>query len=73
MKAMVLAAGLGTRLQPYTLERPKPLFPVLNTPLLFQTIQKLQSAGFQEIAVNCHHLGRQIEEALSGMGGITVF
>ncbi len=73
MKAMVLAAGLGTRLQPYTLQRPKPLFPVLNTPLLLHTLFNLQSAGFQEIAVNCHHLGDQIEKALSGIAGVTVF
>ncbi|MEN8256581.1 MAG: sugar phosphate nucleotidyltransferase [Thermodesulfobacteriota bacterium] len=73
MKAMVLAAGLGTRLQPYTHQRPKPLFPVLNTPLLLQTLSALQNAGFQEIAVNCYHLGEQIEKNLAGMSGVTVF
>ncbi len=73
MKAMVLAAGLGTRLQPYTHQRPKPLFPVLNTPLLLHTLANLKASGFQEIAVNCHHLGGQIEQALAGMSGVTVF
>lgn len=73
MRAMVLAAGLGSRLLPYTLQRPKPLFPVLNTPLLFHTLAALQAAGFQEVAVNCHHLGAQIEQALAGMRGVTVF
>lgn len=73
MKAMVLAAGLGTRLQPYTHQRPKPLFPVLNIPLLFHTIAALQDAGFKEIAVNCYHLGKQIETALAGMADVTVF
>ncbi len=73
MKAMVLAAGLGTRLQPYTHQRPKPLFPVLNTPLLLRTVATLQAAGFQEVAVNCHHLGSQIEQALAGIDGVTVF
>lgn len=73
MKAMVLAAGLGTRLQPYTDQRPKPLFPVLNTPLLLHTLANLKAAGFQEFAVNCHHLGSQIEEALAGVDGVTVF
>lgn len=70
---MVLAAGLGTRLQPYTHHRPKPLFPVLNTPLLHHTLSSLKDAGFREIAVNCHHLGGQIEHSLAGMSGVTVF
>ncbi len=73
MKAMVLAAGLGTRLQPYTHQRPKPLFPVLNTPLLLHTLGALQAAGFQEIAVNCHHLASQIEQTVAGIDGVTVF
>ncbi|MBU0680249.1 MAG: NTP transferase domain-containing protein [Proteobacteria bacterium] len=73
MKAMVLAAGLGTRLQPYTHQRPKPLFPILNIPLLLHTLANLQAAGFQEIAVNCHHLGPQIEHAVAGIRGVTVF
>lgn len=73
MRAMVLAAGLGTRLQPYTLQRPKPLFPVCNTPLLLHTLARLQAAGFQEVAVNCHHLGDQIEQAVAAMPGVTVF
>lgn len=73
MRAMVLAAGLGTRLQPYTLQRPKPLFPVCNTPLLLHTLARLQAAGFQEVAVNCHHLGDQIEQAVAAMPWVTVF
>lgn len=73
MKAMVLAAGLGTRLQPYTHQRPKPLFPVLNIPLLLHTVAALHSAGFKDVAVNCYHLGTQIEAALAGMAGVTVF
>jgi NDP-sugar pyrophosphorylase family protein len=42
MKAMILAAGLGTRLLPYTLKRPKPLFPILTKPLLNLTVAKLK-------------------------------
>ena len=64
MKAMILAAGLGTRLLPYTLKRPKPLFPVLNKPLLHLTISRIRTAGFSEIIVNCHHLRQQIIKAL---------
>lgn len=73
MKAMILAAGFGTRLQPYSLLRPKPLFPVLNTPLLLHTMQRLQADGFSDIAVNCHHLAPLIIEQLKGVAGVHVF
>jgi mannose-1-phosphate guanylyltransferase len=72
MKAMILAAGLSTRLRPYSLVRPKPLFPILNRPLLLLTITRLQKAGFQTIIVNCHHLGEQIQQTLQGEDGIIV-
>ena len=61
MKALILAAGLGTRLQPYTDHTPKPLFPVLGTPLLDIMITKLIDAGCQAIIINTHHLHEQIE------------
>jgi mannose-1-phosphate guanylyltransferase len=64
MKAMILAAGLGTRLLPYTLKRPKPLFPILNRPLLNLTISRIKLAGAQEVIVNAHHLRSQIKKAL---------
>ena len=64
MKAMILAAGLGTRLLPFTLKRPKPLFPILNKPLLNLTINRIRNSGFSEIIVNGHHLRQQIKEAL---------
>lgn len=60
MKAMVLAAGLGTRLRPHTLLRPKPLFPVLGRPLLLCIIDQLRAAGFTQIVVNAYHLADQI-------------
>ena len=72
MQAMILAAGFGTRLLPHTRMKPKPLFPILNTPLLLLTIRRLQQAGFTRIIVNCHHLREQISAALSGMDGVTV-
>ncbi len=72
MKAMILAAGLSTRLRPYSLLRPKPLFPILNQPLLLLTIARLRKAGFQSIIVNCHHLREQISRLLQGMEGITI-
>lgn len=58
-QAMVLAAGFGTRLKPYSLLRPKPLFPVLDTPLIFHTLYQLRKAGFKKITVNAHHLKEQ--------------
>lgn len=72
MQAMILAAGFGTRLLPYTLIRPKPLFPLLNHPLLLLTIQRLQQAGCNHIVVNCHYLREQIVRALQGIPGVVV-
>ena len=72
MQAMILAAGYGTRLLPYTQLRPKPLFPLLNEPLLLLTIKRLQNVGFDHIIVNCHYLKEQIVEALSGLQGVVV-
>ena len=56
MKAMVLAAGFGTRLQPLTHVLPKPMFPVLGRPLLSHTFDILESANITDVAVNVHHL-----------------
>ena len=72
MQAMILAAGFGTRLLPYTKLRPKPLFPLLNEPLLLLTVKRLQNAGFDHIVVNCHYLKEQIVEALRGLRGVVV-
>lgn len=72
MQAMILAAGFGTRLLPYTKLRPKPLFPLLNEPLLLLTIKRLQNAGFDHIIVNCHYLKEQIVTVLKGLQGIVV-
>ncbi len=65
MKAMILAAGLGTRLRPFSDLRPKPLFPVIDQPLLRQILARLRSAQFGPIVVNAHHLGRQIITSLA--------
>ncbi len=72
MQAMILAAGFGTRLQPYSLVRPKPLFPVLNQPLLLATIGRLKNAGFSTIVINCHHLGQQIISAVKDIPGVVI-
>jgi len=72
MQAMILAAGAGTRLLPHTLIRPKPLFPVLNQPLLLLTIKRLQRMGFDHIVVNCHYLRDQVVAAIGDMAGVVV-
>lgn len=60
MNAMIFAAGLGTRLQPLTLDRPKALVEVAGKTLLEHTILKLRQSGFDHIVVNIHHFGDQI-------------
>ncbi|RJX23476.1 MAG: nucleotidyltransferase family protein [Desulfobulbus sp.] len=65
MQVMLLAAGFGTRLRPYTLLRPKPLFPVLNRPLLLVLIEMLRSAGVDRLVVNGHHLREMIARILA--------
>lgn len=72
MQAMILAAGFGTRLLPHTQVLPKPLFPILNQPLLLLTIKRLQNLGFDRIVVNCHHLREKIVVALTGLAGVIV-
>ena len=64
MQAILLAAGFGTRLQPYTNMRPKPLFPVLNQPLLYRLLEQLRQCECRSVVVNCHHLASQIEAVL---------
>lgn len=64
MKAMILAAGRGERLRPFTDELPKPLIPVLGRPLIERHLERLAAAGFRDVVINVSHLGRQIEERL---------
>lgn len=71
-QAMILAAGLGTRLRPHTLVRPKPLLPVLDRPLLLRTIAGLRRAGCGSLLVNAFHLQEQIKAGLAGEPGVAV-
>jgi NDP-sugar pyrophosphorylase family protein len=64
MKAMVLAAGLGTRLRPLTDERPKALVTVAGRTLLEITLARLRSFGVSEVIINTHHFGDMIVEYL---------
>ncbi|MFW6087372.1 MAG: sugar phosphate nucleotidyltransferase [Myxococcota bacterium] len=60
MRAMVLAAGLGTRLRPLTLERPKPAVPVGNRPLMCFSLDVVARLAVDEVVVNTHHLGQAL-------------
>lgn len=67
MKAMILAAGLGTRLRPLTYSVPKPMMPICNRPLIAWLIDALVEAGVREVIVNLHHLPEVIESALPSL------
>jgi mannose-1-phosphate guanylyltransferase len=61
---MVLAAGMGSRLMPLTLRRPKALFPVLNRPMLLVWLERLRDAGVRLAVVNAFHLAPMVERFL---------
>ena len=60
--AMILAAGLGTRMKPLTLKTPKPLLKVGSKNLLERSINLLENHGVEQITINVHHLADQIEK-----------
>ncbi len=62
MKAMVLAAGLGTRLQPLTFQIPKPMVPVLDRPVMAHIVGLLEGQGFDEIVANLHWFPETIRD-----------
>ena len=62
MLAMVLAAGLGTRLRPLTDLLPKPLVPIGDRPMLAHVVRRLRDAGCERIVVNAHHHADAIAE-----------
>lgn len=65
-RAMVFAAGLGTRLRPLTERVPKPLVEVGGKPLLDHVITRFAAAGCARVVVNTHHLAEQVEAHLAG-------
>ena len=65
MRAMILAAGLGTRLKPFTNTHPKALAMVNGKSLLQRNIEYLQEYGIKEVVVNVHHFASQIIEAVN--------
>jgi len=64
MKAMILAAGLGTRLRPLTDHLPKPLLPLNGRPLIEYTLLLLRRSGITEVVINLHYQGDKIMRAL---------
>ncbi len=69
MKAMIFAAGLGTRFKPWTDWHPKALAPVNGKSLLQRNIEYLQRYGITEVVVNVHHFANQILEAVEKANG----
>ncbi|HEV7589444.1 MAG TPA: nucleotidyltransferase family protein [Longimicrobium sp.] len=72
MDAMILAAGLGTRLRPLTDHTPKPLIPVAGVPMLERVARRLIAAGADRLIVNTSHLSEQVEAFLREREGFGV-
>ena len=72
MKALIFAAGLGTRLRPLTDTMPKALVPVAGVPMLARVLCKLRDAGLDSFVVNVHHFAEQIERFLAENGNFGV-
>jgi len=70
--AVILSAGLGTRMRPLTATTPKPLLPLSGRPILAHTLERLEEAGVKRIIVNAHYLAEQIEEFLRPYPNVTV-
>ena len=69
MKAMILSAGLGTRLKPFTNNHPKALALVNKKSLLQRNVEYLQRFGIRELIINVHHFSEQIVEAVNANNG----
>ena len=74
VKAMILAAGEGTRLKPITLQTPKVLLPVGGIPLIIHQLSWLKSHGISEVAINLYHQGEKVKELLGNGSrfGVTI-
>src|ERR1035437_3061045 len=71
-KAMVLAAGYGTRLKPLTDRMPKPLIPVAGKPMIEYALDRLRAYGIEEIIINVSHLKEQLTAYVSTCRGLTI-
>lgn len=72
MEAIILAAGLGTRLRPLTDRLPKALVEVDGVPMLERVARRLVDAGARRLVINTYHLGEQIEDFVERKGGFGV-
>ena len=72
MKAIILAAGLGTRLRPITSTTPKCLVPVNGVPLLEIWLRDCERAGVDSVLVNTHHLAERVQEFVAARRGLPV-
>ncbi|MEM7767888.1 MAG: nucleotidyltransferase family protein [Pseudomonadota bacterium] len=70
--AMLLAAGLGTRMRPLTDNTPKPLIPVAGRSILDRLIDALVEAGVTRLVINVHWLADKVEAHMAGIGGVEV-
>jgi N-acetyl-alpha-D-muramate 1-phosphate uridylyltransferase len=70
--AMVLAAGLGTRMRPVTESLPKPLVPVRGRPLIDHVLDRLVAAGVRRVVVNMHYMADAIERHLRARGDVEI-
>jgi NDP-sugar pyrophosphorylase family protein len=66
MRAIILAAGFGTRFKPITCELPKPMIPVANRPLIGWAVEASLASGIRDFVINLHHLPKPIEHYLRG-------
>jgi len=71
-KAMVLAAGYGTRLKPLTDRMPKPLVPVAGKPMIEYALDRLRAYGIEEVVINVSHLKEQLNAYLAECRGLTI-
>ena len=69
MRAMILAAGLGSRMQPLTRNLPKPLLDINGLSLIEHTINNLRNYGIKEFIINVSYLGEKIKIALKSVEG----
>ncbi len=69
MNAMLFAAGLGTRLRPYTNNCPKAMVEVAGRPMIAHQLENLRTQGFRRVVINVHHFAEQIIEYVNANGG----